>query len=200
MRASTASVRYPAPLPEFSPVREIERSHPRLVPSYRNISRGVRGGDASNGAAHERMRRFFQEPVWESHVDLTTGRHSPLPPCSAGQTVVVSRNADRDFFCPRFSVHVFCGLAFRDAGELTPLQLKNALPAGGACGQLWFADADIWGRRASDHAGTARRGPRVALRWKNSAWLTTAETVAGWKGLAIRNAGSGRCPVRNRSG
>src|SRR5262245_30778519 len=49
-------------------------------------------------------------------------------------------------------------------------------------------------------AMTGGRWPRVALRWKNSAWLTTAETVAGWNGLAIRKAGSGRCPVRNRSG
>ena len=46
----------------------------------------------------------------------------------------------------------------------------------------------------------ARRWPRLALRSKNSAWLTTAETVAGWNGLAIRKAGSGRWPVRKRSG
>ena len=38
------------------------------------------------------------------------------------------------------------------------------------------------------------------LRWKNSAWLATAETIAGWNGFEIRNAGSGRSPVRNRSG
>jgi hypothetical protein len=38
------------------------------------------------------------------------------------------------------------------------------------------------------------------LRWKNSAWLATAETIAGWNGLDIRNAGSGRSPVRKRSG
>jgi hypothetical protein len=38
------------------------------------------------------------------------------------------------------------------------------------------------------------------LRWKNSAWLATAETMAGWKGFEIRNAGSGRSPVRKRSG
>jgi len=41
---------------------------------------------------------LFQELDGGSHVDVVTGRHSPLPPCSAGQTVVVSRNADRDFF------------------------------------------------------------------------------------------------------
>jgi hypothetical protein len=38
------------------------------------------------------------------------------------------------------------------------------------------------------------------LRWKNNAWLATAETIAGWNGFEIRNAGSGRSPVRNRSG
>ena len=45
-----------------------------------------------------------------------------------------------------------------------------------------------------------RRSRRFAVRSKNSAWLATAETVAGWNGLAIRNAGSGRSPVRKRSG
>jgi hypothetical protein len=40
---------------------------------------------------------LFQELDGGSHVDVVTGRHSPLPPCSAGQTVVVS-NADHDFF------------------------------------------------------------------------------------------------------
>ena len=29
---------------------------------------------------------------------------------------------------------------------------------------------------------------------------TTADTTATWNGFAIRNAGSGRCPVRKRSG
>jgi hypothetical protein len=38
------------------------------------------------------------------------------------------------------------------------------------------------------------------LRWKNRAWLATAETIAGWNGFEIRNAGSGRSPVRKRSG
>ena len=38
------------------------------------------------------------------------------------------------------------------------------------------------------------------LRWKNKAWLATAETIAGWNGFEIRNAGSGRSPVRKRSG
>jgi hypothetical protein len=47
----------------------------------------------------------------------------------------------------------------------------------------------------------AARGARfLELRWKNSAWLATAETIAGWNGFEIRNAGSGRSPVRKRSG
>ena len=46
----------------------------------------------------------------------------------------------------------------------------------------------------------ARRSLRRALRSKNSAWLMTAETAEGWNGLAIKKAGSGRSPVRNRSG
>src|SRR4051794_12148763 len=38
------------------------------------------------------------------------------------------------------------------------------------------------------------------LRWKNRAWLATADTIAGWNGFEIRNAGSGRSPVRQRPG
>src|SRR3954454_21054741 len=53
------------------------------------------------------------------------------------------------------------------------------------------------GRQA--HA-VARASRRLALCWKNSAWLITAETFAGWNGFAIRKAGSGRSPVRKRSG
>src|SRR5271169_355956 len=52
---------------------------------------------------------------------------------------------------------------------------------------------------SEDYAATCR-SRRCALRPKNSAWLATAETTASWNGLAIRNAGSGRWPVRKRSG
>ena len=51
---------------------------------------------------------------------------------------------------------------------------------------------------ARDQASTGRL--RWAFRSKNSAWLMTAETVDGWKGLVIRNVGSGRSPVRYLSG
>jgi hypothetical protein len=56
------------------------------------------------------------------------------------------------------------------------------------------------GRYAVGWRSTDCRSRWRALRPKNRAWLTTAETMASWKGLAIRNAGSGRCPVRKRSG
>jgi hypothetical protein len=36
----------------------------------------------------------------------------------------------------------------------------------------------------------------LALRWKKRAWLITAETIEGSKGLVIRKVGSGRSPVR----
>ena len=58
---------------------------------------------------------------------------------------------------------------------------------------------------AAPHYSVAWRSLGLRSRWralrpKNSAWLTTAETTATWKGFAIRKAGSGRCPVRKRSG
>src|SRR6201994_975099 len=53
----------------------------------------------------------------------------------------------------------------------------------------------------AENQDAAARGARLReLRWKNSAWLATAETIAGWNGLEIRNAGSGRSPVRKSSG
>ena len=51
-----------------------------------------------------------------------------------------------------------------------------------------------------DQLAATREGRLRELRWKNSAWLVTADTIAGWNGFEIRNAGSGRSPVRKRSG
>ncbi len=51
-----------------------------------------------------------------------------------------------------------------------------------------------------DHDAAARAVRLRELRWKNSAWLATADTIAGWNGFEIKNAGSGRSPVRKRSG
>jgi hypothetical protein len=52
----------------------------------------------------------------------------------------------------------------------------------------------------SDQEAAALGARLRELRWKNSAWLATAETIAGWNGFEIRKAGSGRSPVRKRSG
>src|SRR5258705_8548021 len=52
----------------------------------------------------------------------------------------------------------------------------------------------------SDQLAAARGARLRELRWKNSAWLATAETIAGWNGFEIRNAGSGRSPGRKRPG
>ena len=41
---------------------------------------------------------------------------------------------------------------------------------------------------------------RPARRSKNSAWLMTALRLSTLKGLAIRKAGSGGSPIKNRSG
>ena len=59
-----------------------------------------------------------------------------------------------------------------------------------------LASAHHHSRRAYATLGARLR----ELRWKNSAWLATADTIAGWNGFEIRNAGSGRSPVRKRSG
>lgn len=65
--------------------------------------------------------------------------------------------------------------------------------------------ASVWkgcteARRWRAPYGTLPRSRRAAFRSKNNAWLMTADTIAGWKGLVNRNAGSGRSPVRKRSG
>jgi hypothetical protein len=132
-----------------------------------------------------KIMAISQEQDGGSHVDGVTGRHSPLPPCSAGQTVVVS-NADHDFFCALRWRRPRVGRPPRRQGK------KNRPQA--------VLRAIDFPNSKRGQAITGGRWPRVALRWKNSAWLTTAETVAGWNGLAIRKAGSGRCPVRKRSG
>src|SRR5258708_25282050 len=56
-------------------------------------------------------------------------------------------------------------------------------------------------RTGAENQDAAALGARLReLRWKNSAWLATADTIAGWNGFEIRNAGSGRSPARSRSG
>jgi hypothetical protein len=134
-----------------------------------------------------------------------SGRPSfpPSPPCLAGH-VGRSRYADRlrpDFF---------------RAGRASCSSSLFALPVSRAPIASTFRDhaqKRTWpglspamqhqidcGRYAVGWRSTGCRSRWRALRPKNRAWLTTAETMASWKGLAIKNAGSGRCPVRKRSG
>src|SRR5215212_3252349 len=68
-------------------------------------------------------------------------------------------------------------------------------------GAQWGAPDHSCSRLKRFDQPAAALGARLReLRWKNSAWLATAETIAGWNGFEIRNAGSGRSPVRKRSG
>ncbi len=74
---------------------------------------------------------------------------------------------------------------------------EQASPLAGT-GLLYLRNSQVAFEKSYE---AAARGARIReFRWKNSAWLTTADTMAGWNGFEIRNAGSGRSPVRNRSG
>jgi hypothetical protein len=137
---------------------------------------------------------------------------SPLPPCLVGQCGR-SRRTDRlrpnlfggDLVCcgafwwnvvPRCaSARASCGKTRYDPNCTITTAMINVAdtPKGAAIRR----DAEMTIR---ENYAVACRSRGRALRPKNSAWLATAETTASWNGLAIRNAGSGRCPVRKRSG
>ncbi len=92
---------------------------------------------------------------------------------------------------------------FREPGLLRNLTRPVAHASGGlAPCAAPVETADAAGRPALRiRYADAAFGARLReLRWKNSAWLATAETIAGWNGFEIRKAGSGRSPVRKRSG
>lgn len=80
-------------------------------------------------------------------------------------------------------------ILMHDRQMLSPI--KNACIAGVF---LWNGEASL------DQDAAAFGALLRELRWKNKAWLATAETMAGWNGFEIRKAGSGRSPVRKRSG
>jgi hypothetical protein len=71
--------------------------------------------------------------------------------------------------------------------------------------RLGFLEADGWpapfvvDQAPRAHWLLVSRPRRVALRSKNNAWLKIADTIAGSYGFAIKNAGSGRSPVKKRS-
>jgi hypothetical protein len=77
---------------------------------------------------------------------------------------------------------------------------RESKQAGVRSGQADYHTRKFSGSRRRERYAVGCRSRGRALRPKNNAWLATAETTASWNGLAIRNAGSGRCPVRKRSG
>jgi hypothetical protein len=88
-----------------------------------------------------------------------------------------------------FFVLLFC---LSEIASVQSIQKKSGTPS---------SVPDFLLRDFSFDQEAAARGARLReLRWKNSAWLATADTIAGWNGFEIRNAGSGRSPVRKRSG
>src|ERR1700748_790865 len=108
---------------------------------------------------------------------------------SADQFANTSENFGRRHFVTR--PHVRC---IRAGCRPPRHDAKNPARRGdGAPDQTRYATSDP----NQEAAFTARLRE---LRWKNSAWLATADTMAGWDGFEIRNAGSGRSPVRKRSG
>lgn len=83
--------------------------------------------------------------------------------------------------------------ALQRAGGRTELAAANPAPAVIASSAVRSEARDGAGRSAQAAAVSS------ALE-KNSAWLMTAFTVSVSNGLVIRKAGSGRSPVRRRSG
>src|SRR3546814_2175287 len=59
--------------------------------------------------------------------------------------------------------------------------------------------AEVAARRPVACGNAAAQFMRALLS-KNRAWLIAAFTVPSWKGLVIRQVGSGRSPVSSRSG
>ena len=114
--------------------------------------------------------------LWPDLDVLHTSGHLVLP----AFPLCIGRHLETGQFLAR----LFCGRReWRTA-------MKNARPRGRA----------FLVRNAPRLQAVARTSRRRALCWKNRAWLITAETFAGWNGFAIRKAGSGRSPVRKRSG
>ena len=93
------------------------------------------------------------------------------------------------------------GHAGRGRGDAGRVPLLSERRGTKSCGHAPKAWPRAFCRQMILTYDAAARGARLReLRWKNSAWLATADTIAGWNGFEIRNAGSGRSPVRNRSG
>jgi hypothetical protein len=129
-----------------------------------------------------------QERFSQSGIVTATGRHPP-PPRVAGP-------AEAQLAFTPVAPH------FRAAGKS-----KHSITAIGRILPAHLAGESSSRRKKGEiRRPFCRRQPIArflrwtALRSKNSAWLTRAETVDCWYGLETRKAGSGRSPVRKRSG
>ena len=155
-----------------------------------------RSGTAPNREPSDTPRGRNQR--WRAAFVMADGHPFPLPrawPVNVGR----SRYADRlrpNFLLSNFLLKVSSIASARRTSELGMLMpARQALTLGRICK---FTTVALLYRVAWRSLGLRSRWR--ALRPKNSAWLTTADTTATWNGFAIRKAGSGRCPVRKRSG
>jgi hypothetical protein len=124
--------------------------------------------------------RNDQEQFPQSGIVVATGRHSPSPARGRPSRGATGRKTSCASILSRKGKH--CQFGDSEVGPAHDIERMQAL------------------RAACDHQLIARFLRCTALRSKNSAWLTSAETVDCWYGLETRNAGSGRSPVRKRSG
>jgi hypothetical protein len=107
---------------------------------------------------------------------VATGRHPPPPRVAGPAEAQLTRKGQ---------LRLLCGL------EAYIARMVNEAP---------YQPATSQACEDSQCQPIARFLRCTALRSKNSAWLTSADTVDCWYGLETRNAGSGRSPVRKRSG
>src|SRR5258705_4274283 len=97
-------------------------------------------------------------------------------------------------FCQKHQNTMSCAARPVLCGRVPPTRHSKKNPARREARRIFLIQPGL------DQEAAARGARLRELRWKNRAWLATAETIAGWNGFEIRNAGSGRSPVRKRSG
>ena len=109
---------------------------------------------------------------------------------------------DDEIITPRGAGSLRCEARTIDVSATNPSQRRYLRARRGKkpARSLWARRFERKSDQDPDQEAAALGARLRELRWKNSAWLATAETMAGWKGFEIRNAGSGRSPVRKRSG
>ena len=129
------------------------------------------------------LRTRDQERFPQSGIVTATGRHPPPPRVAGPAEAQLAFTPVAPHFCT--------------AGKSKHSVKRLGHPAG---------ESSFPREKGEVRRPFCRRQPIArllrwtALRSKNSAWLTSAETVDCWYGLETRKAGSGRSPVRKRSG